>query len=175
MSKTKFIKAIFTTASIVAFVFIGCKSSNIENEDSIGKMTNPNEHHPVNIKKPGSSFMDTLVVKGSAVVFYNPDTLQLKKIEAVNIPMVYKSMVHEYYYQQKTAKVDLKNIWPRILLYDIKNYRFLKFIYYNNNVQLIDLNKINDISGIIVFNGIKQPEQVDMMSFVNDATNYFDR
>ncbi len=175
MSKIKFIKAIFTTASLGAFVFIGCKSLNIENEDSIGKMTNPNEHHPVNIKKPGSSFMDTLVVKGSAVVFYNPDTLQLKKIEAVNIPMVYKSMVHEYYYQQKTAKVDLKNIWPRIQLYDIKNYRFIKFIYHNKNVQLIDLNNINDISGIIVFNGIKQPEQVDMMSFVNDATYYFDR
>ena len=175
MSKIKFIKAIFTTVSLGAFVFIGCKSLNIENEDSIGKMTNPNEHHPVNIKKPGSSFMDTLVVKGSAVVFYNPDTLQLKKIEAVNIPMVYKSMVHEYYYQQKTAKVDLKNIWPRIQLYDIKNYRFIKFIYHNKNVQLIDLNNINDISGIIVFNGIKQPEQVDMMSFVNDATYYFDR
>jgi hypothetical protein len=175
MSKIKFIKATFTITTIVLIIFIGCKSSKLNNIDSLGIMTNPNEHHPVNIKKPGSSFMDTLIVKGSAVIFYNPDTLQLKKIEVVNIPMVFKSMVHEYYYQQKTAKVDLKNIWPRIQLYDIKNYRFIKFIYRNNNVLVIDLNNINDISGIIVFNGIKQPEQVDMMSFVNDATYYFDK
>ncbi|MGI9139456.1 MAG: hypothetical protein ACR2IM_10495 [Sediminibacterium sp.] len=154
---------------------IGCKIITENENATLDKMTNPNEHHPINIKKPGSSYIDTLVIRGKAVIFYNPDTAQLKKIEAVNLPMVYKSMVHEYFYQQKTAKIDLKNIWPNIQLYDIYKYRFLKFIFNSNKVQVIDLDNINDISGIIIFNGIKPPEQVDMMSFVNDATYYFDK
>ena len=154
---------------------IGCKFEDHHIGRSINTMTNPNEQHPVNIKKPGSSFIDTLLIKGNAVIFFNPDSIQLKKIEAINIPMVYKSMIHEYYYQQKTAKTDLQNIWPKIKMYDITKYRYLKFIYFNNQIQIIDLNQINDISGIIIFNGIKAPEQVDMMSFVNDATYYFDK
>ena len=166
---------IFSIITILLFNMIGCKYKSNKKEQPISNMSNPNQHHPVNIKKPGSSYSDTLMIQGNAVIFYNPDSVQLKKIESVNIPMVYKSMIHEYYYQQKTAKVDLKNIWPKIKLYDITKYRFLKFIYFNAKVQVIDLNQINDISGIIVFNGVKAPEQVDMMSFVNDATYYFDK
>lgn len=156
------------------FFIVACASRpNANNESNV--MSNPNEHDPKNLKKPGSSYRDTLFIKEAAVVFYNPDSLQLIKIKEINIPMVYKSMVHEYYYQQKTAKTDLIHIWPKLKTYDITNYRFLVFLFKNNKDSIIDLDNINDISGIIIFNRVRPPEIVDMMNFVNDATYYFDK
>jgi hypothetical protein len=53
--------------------------------------------------KPGSSFNDSLLVNKPSAIFYLPDSLQLKKIEALTDKGIFESMMHEYEYQIRNS------------------------------------------------------------------------
>jgi hypothetical protein len=152
--------------------FISCNNINSNLIQNI-EVNNTIENYPEKIIKPGSSFTDTLKIKESAVIFFNPDSLQIIEIKKQYKPSVYQSLSHEYYYQQKTAKVDLINNLPNVKLYEVVNSRYLLFIHTNKKESIIDLNNIGTFSGCFIFNGVKEPVQVDMMSFMNEAYYYF--
>src|SRR5204863_2373079 len=63
------------------------------------------------IRKPGSSFMDSLFVLSPAAVFFSPDSLQLNAISKVTDPAVFKSSMHEYFYQMRNARHYFSDHW----------------------------------------------------------------
>lgn len=125
--------------------------------------------------KPGSSYSDTLEILEPAILFFNPDSAQIVQLKKQYKPQIFESLTHEYFYQQKTAKVDISNHYPNIKLVEVVNSRYLLFVYIDHKKKLIDLNEVGTFSGCFVFNGIKDPVQVDMMSFMNDAYYYFNK
>jgi hypothetical protein len=123
--------------------------------------------------KPHGNFPDTLKITETAAVFYYPDSLQLEKIKAETDSNIFKSSMHEYFYQMRNARIVLKKILPEIKIIDAKNVRYLLFTYNDNKTGYIDLDAKNDAYGLILFNRQKPPLIADMANIESEAGLYF--
>ena len=160
--KTKFIKV-----SILIFIIIATQLSCINSEKN--NPTTPQQKH----QKPGSSNQDTLTVQHNTAVFFQPDSLQLLKIKAANIPTVFNSMVHELFYQMSNARNVIKTSYPNLVIIESSNSRFILFKSKNEKKHLIDLNNFNDMCGIILFKQTGKPAFIDMMNIDSELGFYF--
>lgn len=127
------------------------------------------------IKKPGSTFQDTLTLQGSVVVIFNPDSLQRLKIKEINKPLVFENLEHDNFYQMRNSRNTIAAQWPKLKVVETNKARYLKFIKKDNTVVIIDLDSINDIGGILLFNGVKAPQQIDMMNIETELNYYFNQ
>lgn len=123
-------------------------------------------------KKPGSSYQDTLVISSASAVFFNPDSLQLKKFKLVNAEMIFTSTTHECIYQQKNAKREIGAHWRAVNVREATDYRFLLFIKKNADSFLVDLDPL-DLCGLFLFEPGKDPMQADMMNVETALSDYF--
>jgi hypothetical protein len=117
---------------------------------------------PVFVKKPPSSFEDTVIIDRESAVFYNPDSLQLEKIKSVNEKRVYETITHDCFYMMQNARNVLRQHWPRIRIIEVMKARWLLFVKKDKSKICIDLNARNDICGMFLFDPKKDPEPVDM-------------
>lgn len=153
---------------------MGC-SEKRNTEGKINKEEEKTEADPVSYKKPPSSFSDTIIITGSSAVFYNSDSLQLEKIKGVIELPVYESNVHDCFFQMRNARMVLKKYWTQIHIIETSKHRYLLFIKANNKKTCIDLNEKNDMCGVFLFDGIKEPELVDMMNIETALGYYFSK
>lgn len=132
------------------------------------------QEHKV-LSKPPASCTDTLVAQNRVAVFFNPDPGQLEKIRTINDTMVFESMTHDCYYQMNNARLLMKQNWPDIKIIESSNARFLKFTRKDKSSTCIDLNTINDMCGIVLFDGTHDPLLIDMMNVDTELERYFKR
>ncbi|MDE3144078.1 MAG: hypothetical protein KGL19_07980 [Bacteroidota bacterium] len=123
--------------------------------------------------KPGSSFSDTLVIKNAAAVFYDPDSAQLEKIKKLNKPMEFSSLIHQNFYLMRNAKIVISKYWHDLKIIEVNKIRYLLFVKKDQSKILLDLNTKDDIAGIILFNGIKDPQLIDMMNIDTELNFYY--
>lgn len=123
--------------------------------------------------KPPASFSDTLYINTASAVFYRPDSLQLEKIKAETNIQRFDGIMHEYESQMNNARDVLKQYWPKIKIIETDSARYILFGKEDGQLTYIDLNTKNDICGMILFNGKKDPEQADMMNIDTDLDFYF--
>lgn len=126
-----------------------------------------------NLKKPASSFADTLIITSASALFYNPDSVQLIKIRDINKKPVYESLTHECFYQMRNARMVLKKYWPNIQVIESSKARYLLFMKDDGGKTIIDLNTKNDICGIFLFDRHKDPVLIDMMNIDTELGYYF--
>jgi len=143
-----------------------------------GKNTNNKEAEKVYTdtihRKPPSSFSDTVYVQFPSAVFYAPDSLQLEKIKAVNNRTIIESMMHENFYQMRNSRIVLKQNYPHIKIIET-NARYLLFKKTAGNSEFIDLNTKNDAWGLIVSDGKKVPQLLDMTNIDTELEFYFSK
>jgi hypothetical protein len=125
------------------------------------------------IKKPPSSYEDSVVIDRKSAVFYNPDSLQLVKIKSVNEERIYKNLTHDCFYQMENARNVIRRHWPGIAIVEVTKARWLLFIKNDNRKMVIDLNAKNDICGLFLFDPKKDPETVDMPNIDTFLGFYF--
>ena len=154
---------------ICTLVLSACQNNGIKKSES-QKTDSPTVYR--NLQKPCSTFSDTIIIRVPSAVFYNPDTIQLEKIKTINKEPVFKSLVHNCFYQMRNAKMVLKQYWPRVHITDTKA-RWLLFIHADKSKTLIDLNNKNDICGIFLFDPQKNPLLIDMMNIDTELGFYF--
>jgi hypothetical protein len=146
------------------------------NNNTSSKKQDVKESNPVaaihTFTKPHSTYPDTLIITSPAAVFYHPDSLQLLKIKAVTDSNIYKSSMHEYYYQMLTARILLKRNWPGLKIVESNKNRFLLFIKKDNSRIYIDLDTKKDTHGLFVFDGKKAPILVDMTNLETIVSYY---
>jgi hypothetical protein len=123
--------------------------------------------------KPGSSYRDTLAIKEACAILYQPDSVQKGKIKAVTEDNVFESSMHEFFYQQKNARIFLKKYWPHLKIIEVNKYRYLLFLKKNLAVNVIDLNQLGDSYGMILFDSFNSPQQSDMMNIETEVPRYF--
>ena len=133
------------------------------------------EHKDTIKRKPPGSFSDTVIVDFPSAVFYNSDSLQLEKIKVIISKNEYETEVHNCFYQMRNARMVLKQYWPKIHIIEIIGNRHLLFVKANKNKTLIDLNNKGNMCGLFLFNGIKEPELVDMMNIDTALGFYFSK
>lgn len=151
------------------FAFVACAGKVND------KQINANNENKTKISnvRPGATNQDTLFIeKFPAVIFYNPDTLQLENIKKVTKPSVFQSQTHEFFYQMRNARIVMKKDWPQLTQIITNTHRYIAFKK-GSSIETIDLNKIEDFSGMILWNGIKKPQKIDMMSIETELYYYF--
>ena len=168
---TSYIIATYSTFTLILFTFSCSETSEKSNQQEV---KSPQKKNQI-IKKPGSSFNDTLVVTTNSVVFYNPDSLQMEKIKAVNEKDIFDMLTHDCYYQQQNARMVLKKYWSQVKIIEVSQARYLLFVKINKSKIYIDLNDKNDICGLFLFDGRKDPVLVDMPNIDTALGFYFSK
>lgn len=165
----KFFLHVFTSIFVIIYLY-SCTNTNSSKKN---KTKLPATPHAVRYKKPPSSYNDTLVINNISAVLYNPDSLQLNKIQAIIEKELYETDVHNCFYLMRNARIVLKKYWPRIHVIESSEYRYLLFIKADNSQTCIDLNSKEDMCGIFLFDRKKEPELIDMMNIDTDLGFYF--
>jgi hypothetical protein len=169
---SKITSYIIATCSAITLVLFTCSCSG-PGEKKIQPEVKSLQKKRQIIKKPGSSFSDTIVVTANSAVFYNPDSLQMEKIKDVNEKDIYDMLTHDCHYQVQNAHLVLKKYWPQIKIIEAFKARYLLFIKNNKSEMYIDLNENNDICGLFLFDGKKDPVLVDMPNIDTELGFYF--
>ena len=126
------------------------------------------------VQKPPSSFTDTIEIAGAAAVFFQPDSMQMKKIKAVTEARIFDGSMHEYIYQTRNAHIYLKKHWPALKSIEAQKVRYLLFRKMDNTLVWKDLDK-QDAYGMFLFDGKNDPHLVDMMNIESEVPAYFNR
>ena len=124
-------------------------------------------------KKPPSNFSDTLIIDAKSAVFFNPDSLQWEKIHATTSKEMYETYVHNCFYQMRNARMVIKQYYPKVHIIESSRARYLLFNRKDRNKVFVDLDTQRDICGIYLFDGIKDPELIDMMNIDTALRFYF--
>lgn len=123
--------------------------------------------------KPGSSFTDTILVNGESAIFFYPDSIQDAKIKAITAENIYKSFVHEMFYQMRNSKIVIQKTYPHLKMVEMHKARYALVKKKDGGQQIIDLNQYNDSRGMIMVNGIKAPQLTDMTNIETELFRYF--
>ncbi len=148
------------------FAIIGCA-------DTAQPVQNNKENKEQKKSKPASGYTDTLTISAAAAVFFSPGSLQLKKIRAVTDTMIFQSMQHDCFYQQRNARLLLQKKWLQIKIIEAINVRYLLFRRPDSAITIIDLDTQNDPCGIFFFDAKKEPHFVDMTNIETELGFYF--
>jgi hypothetical protein len=154
---------------IIFIILTACDQSSKKNIPS----ANTPEHKDTIIRKPPASFSDTLIIQFPSTVFYNPDSLQLKKIEEITEKNEYETEVHNCFYLMRNARHVMKQYWPKIRIVETSTHRYLLFVKADKTKAIIDLDSTGDQCGIFLFDGKKNPELADMMNIDTALGFYF--
>ena len=149
---------------IVMMALFACTSPAVQNGS---------QKHEKLQTKPPSSFQDTLRITASSALFYQPDSIQLAKIRLLTEENIFDGSMHEFFYQQRFAHLYFQKNWPQIIIIDVKNIRYLLFEKSDKRTEIIDLDKLNDAYGLIVFSTKLSPLQIDMMNVKTQVSDYF--
>lgn len=126
------------------------------------------------ISKPPSSYMDSLIITSAGAVIFKADSLQQEGFKAINKKMVFESMVHECFYQMKYSGRVLKKDWPQLKIIESSRARYLVFLKADKSRTVIDLNTKNNMCGLFLFDGKKDPELADMTNLETALRFYFE-
>jgi len=146
---------------LVAIIILNGSCSQAPENNKPKEKKNEVSKHQI-IKKPPSSFSDTVVVDRASAVFYNPDSLQMEKIKSVNEERDYATITHDCFYQMQNARKVIRQHWPQIRIVEVNKARYLQFVKKDKSKTVIDLNTKNNICGLFLFDPKKDPESVDM-------------
>jgi len=151
------------------FVMVSCNNNQSNKEDAaIAKPV----ARPKYVKKPASTYQDTLTVNTQAAVFYYPDSLQLTKLWALIDTNVYKGLMHSCLYQVRYAHRTIKKEWPKLIIKESNLYRYLLFIKKGGSRQYVDLDTQGDTYGLFVFDGKNAAVPVDMTNIETQFSFY---
>jgi hypothetical protein len=155
---------------LLIFLVCSCSQSPEKNNRQVKKdqVLNP----PI-VKKPPSSYGDTVLINSESAVFYNPDSLQMEKIKSVNEERIYATITHDCYYQMQNARNVIRQHWPRITIIEVIKARYLLFVKKDKTKMCIDLNAKNNICGLFLFDPKKDPEPADMPNINTSLGFYF--
>jgi hypothetical protein len=123
--------------------------------------------------KPHSSNADTLWVTKPAAIFFQPDSLQMLAIQSNMDTTVYKSQVHELFYQMRNARLVIREFYPAISIIETNRHRYISCWIDVTHLTVIDLNQLHDISGIILFDGRHPTKVNDMMNIETELGEKF--
>jgi hypothetical protein len=124
-------------------------------------------------KKPPSSYPDTIVISFPTAVFYNTDSLQLKKLKAITEPGIFQSMEHDCLFQMRYSRKVLTQYYQFVKIIEVQNARWLDLKKADGTDEFIDIDTKMDPCGVFLFDGYKSPILVDMTNIDTELGQYF--
>jgi hypothetical protein len=158
---------ILTLGSVILILCHSCLAPQRDPGDNTA-----NQHKGI-LKKPASSYQDSLTIDYRAAVFFHPDSLQMEKIRAINEKGIFESITHDCYFETNNARLVIQRYWSGLRIVDASKSRWLIFEKSDHTRKAIDLNEINDICGLYLFDLKNNPVRVDMTNINTALENYF--
>ena len=152
------------------FIFLSCKNHSDESKSKVSEQTSKEKKSS---NKSPSIYNDTLIIEGRVAVFYYPDSLQLLKIKSGLDTAIFSSIMHEYFYQFRNAHLVLEKYLSQIKVIEAKTFRYLTFIKADKTTEVIDLNQKLDPYGLLVFDPLKNPTQLELTNAESEMIVYF--
>ncbi len=152
-------------------IWLGCTYNNSGNNVT-GNSAN-SLHALKHVTKPPSIYLDSIDVDFPVAVFFYPDSLQLQKLKNTLDSSIYKGIMHDYFYQMRYAHIVLKRDWPQLKIAESKYYRYIVFKKRTGADEAVDLNKINDVYGLLVSDGKNKSENIDLTNIETELSRYF--
>jgi hypothetical protein len=126
-------------------------------------------------KKPPSSFHDSLLIELRSATFFEPDSLQMEEIKTANGKMIFESLTHDCFYQMQNARKVLDMQWKGLPVMQASKIRWLIFRKSNGTDSIIDLNNVNFVCGMYLFDPEKNPIRADMTNVETQLNFYFQK
>ena len=169
---TQVVDRLFVRSGIVTFTLIACSCSQSPEKNN-QHVKKDQALKPLVVRKPPSSFNDTVTIDRESAVFYNPDSVQLERIKSVNEKRVYATITHDCFYMMQNARSVIRQHWRRIRIVEVIKARYLLFVKKDKTWKCIDLNAKNNICGIFLFDAKKDPQAADMPNINTSMGFYF--
>jgi hypothetical protein len=118
---------------------------------------------------------DSLVVDSAEAVFFSQDSLRMAQIKIALREQVYASLTHDCYFETKYAQTVIQRDRPSLRIIHTSAHRWLIFKKKDGTIARVDLNAINDLCGLLLFDGSKDPLRANMPNIATDLWNYFGR
>lgn len=129
--------------------------------------------HPPPVSGPPSGSGDSLVIDSGAAVFFRQDSLRLERIKSILKDRVFESLSHDCLFEMKYARSVLQKSRPSLPIVNDSTHRWLIFVKKDGTRKRIDLYTIQDICGVILFDGTRDPERASMPDIDTALWNYF--
>ena len=125
------------------------------------------------LQQPLSGPGDSLVVDSPAVIFFHQDSLRLDGIKAVLRKEVFESLTHDCTFEMRYSRTIVQRDQPSLRVIHSSSNRWLIFQKKNGTRTRIDLNTVNDLCGVVLFDGSKEPLRANMTNIATDLWTYF--
>ena len=89
--------------------------------------------------------------------------------------MIFESLEHDCYYQMRNARQVIEKYWPGLTVSTAYKNRWLVFRRTHGADSIVDLNLINDICGIYLFDPAKNPVRITMTNIDSELGFYFSK
>ncbi|MFZ9386361.1 MAG: hypothetical protein ACO25B_00645 [Chitinophagaceae bacterium] len=157
---------------IITIILAACGNSPGENKNTPGK--EPSKPDGINAESlPGPA--DTLVISQQAAVFFTADSARRESLKKQIGENPFDGVDHECFYQMKNARTSLREHWPQIRIYEVKDTLIILFIRKNATPRILDLRIKKDLCGLYLFSPEKDPISGDMMNIGTSLESYFTR
>jgi hypothetical protein len=148
--------------------------SGCSNKQGSEQVEEQQQEKPSKITKAVSSSGASLVIEKRAVVFFNPDSIQLESFRSATNKQTFETMKHDCFFQMRNARNVLKRSWPGIRIKEVRDTRYLLFVKEDGNVVRYDLDSL-DLCGMVLFDPVKDPVIADMMNVETELGFYFSK
>lgn len=114
---------------------------------------------------------DTLTIDRIAAIFYQPDSIQIKKRMKQVGEADFRAGADDYIYYINSSVEYLEK--QGIPVIDAKNRKFLRFVMTDKKEKLIKLDTLEELWGIYLFDPMKAPLYADMIDIEENYKNYY--
>lgn len=122
-------------------------------------------------KKITNKKNDTVIVNKKVAVFYYPDDNSIRKAKKKYGNENFYTSADDNLYYMDLAKKFIKK--KAIKIIEVETNKILKFIRKKHVAKIINLKKRNQMFGILLFDGNKAPEEIDMLNPEEEFKKYF--
>jgi hypothetical protein len=123
--------------------------------------------------QPLSGREDSLLVDSASAVFFRQDSVRMARIKAVLKKQMFESLTHDCYFEMKYARSVIQRSRPMLAMVNTSSTRWLIFSKKDGSRKTIDLYVVNDLCGVFLFDGIRDPVRANMPNIATDIWNYF--
>lgn len=121
--------------------------------------------------QPSPLDTDTLTIDRKAAVFYQPDSLQIEKRMKEAGEADFRAGADDYIYYVNTSAEYLEKQGLSVL--DAKNKKYLKFVLADKRTHVINLDTLQELWGMYLFDPKKKPYAADMTMIEDEYKNYY--
>jgi sugar/nucleoside kinase (ribokinase family) len=148
----------------IAFLLASCGSGS-------STVTTTQTDSTANKQVPATPHRDTVTITERSALFFSPDSLQIEKAKHEGPEEDFYTAADDYVYYTSEAGMYFDSV--KLKSIHIQGEKVLRFVQANGTTTAFDLDTIQDLWGIYLFDPSKPPRFADILDAKEEYENYF--